>query len=101
MKRRELLKAGAVVVGAVSSLKISPTLAAAETNSAKPGAVPGDNRPADYLRRVQGERFLPKLPAPGRTYPLSPMPLAERVRRKIVPELGFCSLAPAELVRDS
>ena len=99
MKRREFLKS--VAVGVVGSLKISPALMAGETNSAKPGALSGDNRPAEYLHRVQGNRFRPKPPAPARTYPISPMPLAERVRRKLVPERGFCSLAPADLVRDT
>ena len=64
------------------------------------GAPPADNRPAEYLRRVQGDRFLPKPPAPA-TYPISPMPLAERIRRKIVPQRGFCSIAPGKLVSDS
>ena len=67
-----------------------------------PAATPSsDNRPAEYLRRVQGDPFLPKPPAPARTYPISPMPLAERVRRKIVPQRGFCSTAPGNLVSDS
>ena len=29
------------------------------------------------------------------------MPLAERVRRKIVPQRGFCSIAPGDLVSES
>jgi len=101
MKRRDFLKRGAVAVGAVGSLKLAPMLAEAESNSAKTGAPSVDNRPADYLHRVQGDRFLPKPPAPARLYPISPMPLAERVRRKIVPQRGFCSIAPGDLVRDT
>ena len=76
-------------------------LAAAESDSAKAGAASADNRPAEYLRRVQEDRFLPKPPAPARSYPISPMPLAERVRRKIVPQRGFCSIAPGNLVSES
>ncbi len=97
MKRRDFIK-GAVAVGAVGSLKLAPMLAAAESDSAKTGAPPADNRPAEYLHRVQGDPFLPKPPATARTYPISPMPLAERVRRKIVPQRGFCSVAPGDLV---
>src|SRR5881396_3162604 len=97
MKRREFLKTGAVVAGTVGSLKISSTLPAAETNS----ALLGDNRPAEYLHRVQSNRFLAPPPALARTYPITPMPLAERLRRKIVPARGFCSLAPADLARDA
>ena len=101
MKRRDFLKTGAVAVGAVGSLNISPVLAAAETGSANTGAPPSDNRPAEYLRRVQGDRFLPKPPAPARAYPISPMRLAERVRRKIVPQRGFCSIAPGDIVSEA
>ncbi len=101
MKRRDFLKRGAVAVGAVGSLRIAPMLAAAESDSAKTGAPSADNRPADYLRRVQGDRFLPKPPTPARLYPISPMPPAKRVRRKIVPKRGFCSIAPGDLVRDT
>ena len=49
---------------------------------------------------MQGDRFLPKQPAPARAYPIAPMPLAERLRRRIVPQRGFCSVAPGELVSE-
>src|SRR5665213_3328525 len=101
MKRRDFLKTGAVAVGAVGSLKIAPLLAAVESDSVKTGAPSADNRPAEYLHRVQGDRFLPKPPAPARSYEVSPMPLAERVRRKIVPQRGFCSIAPGDLVSEA
>ena len=105
MKRRDFLKTSAAAAGLVGSLKIAPTLAAAESDpqatSEPTGAPPADNRPAEYLRRVQGDPFLPKPPAPARSYPISPMPLAERVRRKIVPQRGFCSIAPGDLVSES
>jgi hypothetical protein len=76
-------------------------LAAAESESAKTGAPSSDNRPAEYLHRVQGDKFLPKAPAPARSYPISPMPLAERLKRKIVPQRGFCSIAPGNTVSES
>ena len=101
MKRRDFIKTSAVAVGAVGSLKIAPMLAAAESDSAKTGAPSADNRPAEYLHRVQGDRFLPTPPVPARSYPISPMPLAERVRRKIVPQRGFCSVAPGDKVSEA
>ena len=89
----------------VGSLEVSPTLAAAESDPRKTsepaGAPAADNRPAEYLHRVRGDSFLPKPPVPARSYPISPMSLAERVRRKIVPRRGFCSIAPGELVSES
>src|SRR5450631_938840 len=96
MKRRDFLKTGAAAAGMAGALTISPMLAEAESKSQPPG----DNRPADYLHRVQGDRFLPKQPAPARAYPIAPMPLAERLRRRIVPQRGFCSVAPGELMGD-
>jgi alpha-L-fucosidase 2 len=104
MKRRDLLKTSAAA-GLIGSLGTSPTLAAAQSNPPKApeqtGAPLTDNRPAEYLRRVRGDSFLPKPPVPARSYPVSPMPLAERLRRKIVPRRGFCSIAPGSLVSES
>jgi hypothetical protein len=80
-------------------------LAAAESDppktSGQTGAPPADNRPAEYLRRARSDKFLPKPPAPARSYEVSPMPLAERVKRKIVPQRGFCSMAPGNVVSES
>ena len=95
MKRRDFLKTGAVAAGLAGSLKLFPALAANESGS----QTPGDNRFADYLRRAQEDKFLPKPPvvadsSPADALKISPMPLAERVRRKIVPRRGFCSLSP-------
>ena len=96
MKRRDLLKTSVAAAGLIGVV--------AEGDPQKPSehtvAPPADNRPAEYLRRVQGDRFLPKPPLPA-TYPISPMPLAERIRRKVVPQRGFCSIAPGKLVNDS
>ena len=96
MKRRDLLKTSVAAAGLIGVV--------AEGDPQEPSehtvVPPADNRPAEYLRRVQGDRFLPKPPAPA-TYPISPMPLAERIRRKIVPQRGFCSIAPGKLVSDS
>ena len=103
MNRRGFIKRSTIAAGLASSLKIAPTLAAGEGSPQKPpeqtGVAPEDNRSADYLRRAQEDEFLPKPPVvadssqPGDVR-ISPMPLAERVRRKIVPRRGFCSIAP-------
>ncbi len=103
MRRRDFLKKSSVAVGLASSLKLVPSLMASASDPPKPsgqtGGLAEDNRSADYLRRAQEDKFLPKLPvlaepAGSAALRVTPMPLAERVRRKIVPRRGFCSLAP-------
>jgi alpha-L-fucosidase 2 len=101
MKRRKFVKTSAVAAGLVGTLDISPLLAADEKESPKTGMPVADNRPAEYLDRVQGVPFLPEQPEVGRPYPISPMPLEERIRRKIVPQRGFCSIAPGVQVREA
>jgi hypothetical protein len=102
MKRREFLKTSAVAAGLAGSLKaLEPFAAEASSTPVPTGAAKTDNLPPEYLRRVQQDRFLPKPGVPARTVPVSPMPLAERVKRKIVPQRGFCSIAPGSLVSDS
>ncbi len=58
-----------------------------------------DIRSADYLRRVKADNYLPGQPVFADAYQspavrVSPMSLAERLRRNIVPRHGFCSIAP-------
>jgi hypothetical protein len=111
MKRRDFLKKSAVAVGLASTLKALPPLSVGASPAATPSSpspvpsptsgTPADNRAAEYLRRVRGEPFLPKLPALARSYPISPMPLTERVKRNIVPQRGFCSITPGTLVSES
>jgi alpha-L-fucosidase 2 len=101
MKRRNFVKTSAAVAGLIGSMEISPLLAATEKESTKKVKPSADNRPAEYLKRVQKGPSLPKQPAAGRSYPIPPMPLAERVRRKIVPQRGFCSISPGNLVNES
>lgn len=108
MKRRDFLKRGTVVAGLAGSSDLIPTLTASESGPQKPsrisgprGAAHGEIRSADYLRRVRAEKYLTKPPvfAGSKLMPavrISPMSLAERLRRKIVPENGFCSLAPGK-----
>jgi alpha-L-fucosidase 2 len=101
MKRRKFVKTSTVAASLLGTLEISPLLAAADKESTQPGVPPVDNRPAEYLDRVQEEPFLPGPPEIGKPYPISPMPLEERVMRKIVPQRGFCSISPGNLVREA
>jgi alpha-L-fucosidase 2 len=106
MRRRDLLKKGTVAVGLASSPKLFPQLTASENGPQKPsqisgpkGGAQGEIRSADYLRRVRAEKYLTKPPvfAESKMTPavrISPMSLAERLKRNIVPKNGFCSLAP-------
>src|SRR5512136_2513800 len=104
MKRRDFLKTSAVAAGLAGSLEVLRPLTASEGSSPTPssaGATQADNRSTEYLRRGRADKYLPKPPAAARAYPISPMPLAERIKRKIVPQRGFCSIAPGSLVSES
>jgi alpha-L-fucosidase 2 len=101
MKRRKFVKTSATVAGLAGTMELSPLLAAAEKESPQKDVQAEDNRPDEYLDRVKGDPFLPKAPEFGRSYPISPMPLEERVRRKVVPQRGFCSIAPGDQVREA
>jgi alpha-L-fucosidase 2 len=98
MKRREFIAKSALAAGLAGSVNLLPAVVTAQ-DSAPPPAPSGDNRTDDYLRRAREDKFLPKPPGrasavrPGNPE-ISPMPLAERVRRNIVPRHGLCSLAP-------
>lgn len=105
MKRRDFLRTGAAAASLVGSFAVSPALAATEGDppelAGQNGAPPTDNRPAEYLQRARRDPFQLKPPANARSYPISPMPLAERIRRGVVPQRGFCSIAPGSLVSES
>jgi alpha-L-fucosidase 2 len=94
MKRRNFVKTSAAAVGLAGTLEILPLLAEPEKASPQKMAPLADNRPEEYLNRVRGGPFLPKPPVAGRSYQIPPMPLEERVRQKIVPQRGFCSITP-------
>ena len=116
MKRRNFLKAGAVV-GLFSATKPFTVFATTDGISHKPARFPGrisgpagtrqeEIRSADYLRRVRSDKYLPQLPVFAESYQnpavqIASMSLAERIKRKIVPRHGFCSIAPGKSVNDS
>ena len=97
MKRRDFLKRSSIAAGLAGSLNFLPSLIASEPQSAKSSGqtagLPDDNRSTNYLRRTRSDQLLPKPPEFANAM-ISPMPLAERVRRNIVPRRGFCSIAP-------
>ena len=101
MKRRKFVKTSATAVGLVGTLEVSPMLLTAEEKFPETDVPLTDNRPAEYLNRVRKEPFLPKPPASGRMYSIQPMPIEERVKRKIVPQHGFCSIAPGDQVSEA
>lgn len=100
MKRRKFLKKSAVAASLVSIPGSLLPLTACKESPKKSSRVSGSSgaeqeeiRSTDYLRRAQSDQFLPKPPELVNGT-ISPMPLEERINRKIVPRQGFCSLAP-------
>ena len=116
MKRRNFLKTGAAV-GVFSAASPFTVFSTTERIPPKPARFPGrisgpagaaqqDIRSADYLRNVKADKYLPQLPVFAESYQsppvkITPMSLAERLKRKIVPRHGFCSIAPSKSVNDS
>jgi len=100
------LKKGTIVAGLASSPNlIAPLIAQPSATEKAPqpqhpaGAKPEEIRSSEFLRRELAAKDLPKPPVFAASYlsantAASPMPLAERLRRNIVPRSGFCSLAP-------
>ncbi len=115
MRRRDFLRKGTVAtVGLAGAAKLLPPLAARQSGpqkssqtssqvSGRAGAAREENRSVDYLRRAQAQKYPPKPPAfaaPLRPSEVRivPMPLAERLKRKVVPRQGFCSIEPGQTV---
>ena len=103
MKRRDFLTKGTAAAGLAGSTELLKPLEAAQSAAPKPAqsaakapSAHEEIRSADYLRRAKQDKYLPKPPAfreSSGPIPVSPMPLAERVRRNIVPRRGFCSIS--------
>ncbi len=106
MKRRKFLKKSAIAASLVSIPGTLLPLAACKESTQKSSRISGSSgagrkeiRSSEYLNRVQADKYLPGSPvfAKSKLTPalnISPMPLKERIRRKIVPQRGLCSLAP-------
>ena len=110
MKRRDFLTKGTAVAGLVGSAKLAPALMADHSGAPAPAAAKAEVaqdeiRSTEYLKRAREDKFLPGPPALRESVgpddvPVSPMPLAERLRRNIVPRRGFCSIAPGASFRE-
>ena len=101
MKRRKFFKSTTAAAGLIGTLNIPQILVAAEQESSQTRAPLTDNRPVDYLDSVKDVPFLSKAPKTGKTYPITPMPLEDRVRQRIIPKKGFCSVAPGDVVSEA
>jgi len=105
VKRRDFLTRGTAAAGLAGSTELLKPLEAAQSAAPKPTqsaakaqSAHEEIRSADYLRRAKQDKYLPKPPAfreSSGPIPVSPMPLAERLRRNVVPRRGFCSISPA------
>jgi alpha-L-fucosidase 2 len=112
MKRRTFLTKTAIAASvttplqsffpfATNGMSSDNTFHATSQDSEKSAGLQEDIRTADYLRRAQTERYLPGTPVfvesdQSTKVRVTPMSLAERRRRKIVPQHGFCSIAPGK-----
>ena len=110
MKRRVFLKKGVFAAGFVGSLNFFTPLTMSGMNFKESSRLPKqfsrslrtkqlDNRTAAYLKRAQGNKFLPQKPVFAESKLLtdvriSPMPLDERLKRNVVPRRGFCCTSP-------
>lgn len=110
MKRKVFLKKTAIAFGAASFSKLFIPFRAAGFRSSKKLRIPDrfsdpkgargkDIRTLDYLRREQGDKYVPKKPVfvESKLAPdvrVSPMSLEERLKQNIVPRHGFCSTVP-------
>jgi enamine deaminase RidA (YjgF/YER057c/UK114 family) len=104
MKRRYFLKKSAVAASLVSIPGSFLPLTACKSQklySGSTGELKEEIRSSDYLQNVQSEEYLPKPIVYRESYQptpdlqISPMSLAERIRRKVVPQHGFCSIEPS------
>lgn len=110
MKRRDFLQKGTLVAGIAGSQKLISPLLASEKKSTNPASkrtekAPQELRSAKYLRRARAEEYPTKSAAFRESLgtareKISPMPIAERLQRNILPRKGFCSLQPGEFIGD-
>ena len=116
MERRAFLKNTAIAASVASFFESFFPFTASGRSSQKTSEIPNlisglsgatkeEIRSADYLRRTQADKYLPKLPAFSESYQspavrVSPMSLADRLKRKIVPRHGFCSIVPGRTVSE-
>ena len=116
MKRRIFLKKTAIAATAAGSLNLFFPMITSGMSSKKLSRISNrfsgqlraaqqEIRSAGYLRRVRADKYLPAPPVFVESYQQAavqvlPMPLKERLRRNIVPQHGFCSIAPGKTVNE-
>jgi hypothetical protein len=112
MKRRDFLTKATLTAGLATSPELLAPLISGESNPQKPSPptseaspAPNEIRSAEFLRRQRDQEFPPKPPAFAQSAltpdtRVSPMPLAERLKRNIVPQHGFSSIAPGRTVSE-
>jgi alpha-L-fucosidase 2 len=93
MKRRVFLQKSALTMGLIGAPSL--LLATTDESEIKTKSILNTDseeiRSTQYLSRVQSDQFLPKT-SEYTDIGIQPMPLAERILRRIVPKQGFCSL---------
>ncbi len=110
MERRAFLKNTTIAASVASFFESFFPFTASGTSSQKPTEIPSlisdpsgaaqeEIRSAKFINRVRSDKYLPKPPvfAQSKLTPaiqISPMSLEDRIRRKIVPQRGFCCLEP-------
>lgn len=101
MKRRKFLQKSAIAASlATLPGALLPLTACNDSNRRSSRKSKSDIRSGNYLDKVKSGRILPKSAIPSGIHKtsngleISSMALSERIRRKIVPERGFCSLLP-------
>lgn len=99
------MKQGTIFAGIATSSSLIAPLAVENSNAQTPAEdvnEPGsaeEFRSAEFLRYQRAEKSLPNPPAHRGLkavgdVPASPMPLKERLRRKVIPRQGLCSFTP-------
>src|SRR5690242_15061255 len=105
MKRRDFLKKSTVVAGLASSPGLIVPLVAEQARTQRASKARRQTgeaqeiRSPEYLQNALADEYSPKPPVLKSSCfsagaKIAPMPLAERLRRNIVPRRGFCSIAP-------
>jgi len=106
MKRRQFLKGGTIAAGIVGTSNLIAPFATSEaaaqtavSSSKRASAPPEEIRSTEFLRRERTEQSLLKKAAfrdvrGANDVVISPMPIEERLKRNLVPRLGFCSREP-------
>ena len=112
MKRRDFLRKGTFVAGLAGSQTLITPLLVGEKETAKPAAsnsqataTPKEVRTAEYLKSARAQKYPPKSPTfraseTTAEIPVLPMQLMDRLKRNIVPRMGFCTLEPGKTVSD-